>query len=75
MQKILDNSKKIKKTSKIWVDRCSQFSSSQFKKFLKDNNIEMYGTYNEEKSAVAEKFINTLEDLQAYGSCFKKCLY
>ena len=61
MQKILDNSKIKKKTSKIWVDRSSQFSNSQFKKFLKDNNIEIYRTYNEGKSVVAEEFINNLE--------------
>ena len=28
---------------------------------MKDNNIEIYGTYSEGKSVVAEKFINTLE--------------
>ena len=29
--------------------------------FLKINNIEMYSTYNEGKSAVAERFIRTLK--------------
>ena len=29
--------------------------------FLKINNIEMYSTYNEEKSVVAERFIRTIK--------------
>ena len=32
------------------------------KKFLKINNIEMYSTYNEGKSVVAERFIRTLKN-------------
>ena len=37
----------------------------------------MYSRYNEEKSAVAEKFIRTLkkQDFKAHDSCFKKCLF
>ena len=31
--------------------------SSLFKKWLNENHIEMYSTYNEEKSVVAERFI------------------
>ena len=30
--------------------------------FLKRNNIEMYSTYNEGKSVVAERFIRTLKN-------------
>ena len=30
--------------------------------FLKENNIEMYSTYNEGKSVVAERFIRTLKN-------------
>ena len=30
--------------------------------FLKINNIEMYSTYNEGKSVVAERFIRTLKN-------------
>ena len=29
---------------------------------MKINNIEMYSTYNEEKSVVAERFIRTLKN-------------
>ena len=46
-QKILDNSTKLhsmRKTNKIWVDNGSEFYNSSFKKWLKDNNIEIYST-------------------------------
>ena len=51
-----------KKTNKIWVDQGGEFYSSQFRKVLKDNNIEMYSTYNEGKSIVAERFIKVLKN-------------
>ena len=35
---------------------------SHFKKWLKDNDIEMYSTHNEGKSVVAERFIRTLKN-------------
>ena len=48
--------------NKIWVDKGSEFYNSNLKKWLKDNNIEMYSTRNEEKPVVAERFIRTLEN-------------
>ena len=39
--------------SKIWVDQGSEFYNNAFKKFLKENNVEMYSTFNEGKSVVA----------------------
>ena len=48
-----------RKPNKIWVDQGSEFYNNSFKDFLKINNIEMYSTYNEGKSAVAERFIRT----------------
>ena len=51
-----------RKPSKIWVDQGSEFYNNSFKDFLKINNIEMYSTYNEGKSAVAEIFIRTLKN-------------
>ena len=45
------------KPNKIWVDQGSEFYNKPFKDFLKINNIEMYSTYNEGKSVVAERFI------------------
>ena len=58
-QKILDSSKR--KPKKIWVDQGSEFYNV-FKNFLKENDISMYSTYNEEKSVVAERFIRTLKN-------------
>ena len=53
---------KIRKPNKIWVDQSSEFYNNTFKRFLKINNIEMYSTYNEGKSVVAERFIRTLKN-------------
>ena len=47
-QGILDGSKR--KPNKIWVDQGSELYDSYFKKWLKENHIEMYSTYNEGKS-------------------------
>ena len=43
-----------RKPNKIWVNQGSEFYNKSFKGFLKINNIEMYSTYNEGKSVVAE---------------------
>ena len=51
-----------RKPDKIWVDKGSKFYDSSFKKWLQDNDIEMYSTYNEGKSVVAERFIRTLKN-------------
>ena len=48
------------KPNNIWVDKGSEFYNSSFKKWLKDNDIEMYSIHNEGKSIVAERFIRTL---------------
>ena len=58
-QKILDDSNR--KPNKIWVDKRSEFYNSSFKKWLEDNDIEMYSIHNEWKSVVAERFIRTLK--------------
>ena len=51
-----------RKPNKIWVDQESEFYNNHFKKWLKDNDIVMYSTYNEGKSVVAERFIKTLKN-------------
>ena len=58
-QKILDDSNR--KPNKIWVDKGSEFYNNSFKKWLKDNDIEMHLIHNEGKSVVAERFIRTLK--------------
>ena len=55
-------SKGRRKPIKIWVDQGSQFYNKSFKDFLKINKIEMYSTYSERKSVVAERFIRTLKN-------------
>ena len=59
-QSILDKSGR--KPNKICVDQGSEFYNDVFKKWLKNNDISMYSTYNERKSVVAERFIKTLKN-------------
>ena len=56
----LDDSNR--KPNKTRVDHGSEFYNNKFKKFLKENDIEMYSTFNEGKSVVAERFIKTLKN-------------
>ena len=59
-EKIISNGPK---SNKIWVDQGSTFYNNLFlKRFFKTNNIEMYSTYGEGKSVVAERFIRTLKN-------------
>ena len=51
-----------KKPNRIWVDHGSEFYNNKFKSFLKENDIEIYSTFNEGKSVVAERFIKTLKN-------------
>ena len=50
-----------RKPNKIWVYQGEEFYNV-FKKWLSDNDIIMYSTYNEGKSVVAERFIRTLKN-------------
>ena len=50
-----------RKPNKIWVGKGSEFYISSFKKWLKDNDIEIYSINNEGKSVVAERFIRNLK--------------
>ena len=59
-QKILKESNQ--KPNKIWVDKGCEFCNNSFKKWLKDNDIEMYLIHHEGKSVVAERFIRTCKD-------------
>ena len=54
-QKILKESKR--KPNKIWVDKGSEFYNNSFKKWLKNNDIEMYSIHNEGKLVFNERFI------------------
>ena len=73
-QKILKESNR--KPNKIWVDKGSEFYNSSFKKWLKDNDIEMYSTNNEGKSVIAERFIRTLKNkIYKYMTSISKNVY
>ena len=73
-QKVLDKSGR--KPNKIWVDKGSEFYNNSFKKWLKDNDIEMYSIYNEGKSVVAERFIRTLKTkIYKYMTLISKNVY
>ena len=73
-QKVLDKSGR--KPNKIWVDKGSEFYNNFFKKWLKDNDIEMYSIHNEEKSVVAERFIRTLKTkIYKYMTSISKNVY
>ena len=81
-QKILKKSdrnrakSKGRKPNKIWVDKGSEFYNNFFKKWLKDNNIEMYSIHNEGKSVVAERFIRTLKNkIYKYMTSVSKNVY
>ena len=65
-----------RKPNKIWVDKGSDFYNNCFKKWLQDNDIGMYSTYNEGKSVVAERFIRTLRNkIYKYMTSISKNVY
>ena len=65
-----------RKLNKIWVDQSIEFYNKSFKYFLKINNIEMYSTYNEGKSVVAERIIRTLKNkILKYMTAISKNIY
>ena len=51
-----------RKPNKMWVDQGGEFYNNVFEKWLSDNNIIVYSTYNEGKSVVVERFIKTLKN-------------
>ena len=51
-----------RKPNKIRVDQGGEFYNNVFEKWLSDNDINMYSTYKEGKSVVAERFIRTLKN-------------
>ena len=59
-QSILKDSNR--KPNKIWVDKGREFYNNSFKKWLQDNNIDMYSTHNEGKPAVAKRFIRIIKN-------------
>ena len=65
-----------RKPNKIWVDKGSEFYNTFIKKWLKNNDIEMYSIHNEGKSVVAERFIRTLKTkIYKYMTSVSKNVY
>ena len=60
LNKIIKQSNR--KPNKIWVDQGGEFYNHVFKKWLSDNDIIMYSTFNEGKSVVAERYIRPLKN-------------
>ena len=50
-----------RKPSRLWVDKVTEFYNQTFKKYLEQNNIQMYNTHNEGKSVVVERFNRTIK--------------
>ena len=58
------------------INKGPEFHNSHFKKWLKDNNIEMYPTHNEGKYVVTERFIRTIKNkIYKYMTSISKNVY
>ena len=51
-----------RKPGKIWSDKGTEFLNRIMSKSLKEENIELYHTENEEKSSIAERVNRTLKE-------------
>ena len=49
------------KPNKLWVYQGREFHNKLIQEWLKNNDILIYSTHNEDKSLIAEKFIKTLK--------------
>jgi len=58
---IINESKR--KPERIWVDQGGEFYNSKITKFTKENNIILYSSYGDHKSAVVESFNKTLKNM------------
>ena len=73
-QKILDGFNR--KPNKIWIDKGREFNNNFFKKWLRDNDIEIYSIHNEGKSVASKKFIRTLKTkIYKYMTSISKSVY
>ena len=67
----------IRKQKKVRVDKDNEFYNNSFRKWLQDNDIVVYSTYNEGKSVVAAaRFIRTLKNkIYKYMTSISKNVY
>ena len=61
IQLVVKQSPKVVNRTKHGLTKEVNFTINVFKKWLKDNDIEMYSIHNEGKSVVTERFIRTLK--------------
>ena len=65
-----------RKPNEIWVDQGGEFYNHVFKRWLSNNDIIMYSTFNEGKSVVVERFIRTLKNrLYKHMTAINKDVY
>ena len=65
-----------RKPNKIWVDQRGEFYNHVFHRWLSNNDIIMYSTFNEGKSVVVERFIRTLKNkLYKHMTAINKDVY
>ena len=65
-----------RKPNKIWVDQGGEFYNHVFKRWLSNNDITMYSTFNEGKSVVLGRFIRTLKNkLYKHMTAINKNVY
>ena len=66
----------IENQTKYGFTKEANFTIIFFKKWLKDNEIEMYSIHNERKSVVVERFIRTLKTkIYKYLTSISKNVY
>ena len=65
-----------RKPNKIWVHQGGEFYDHVFKRWLSNNDIIMYSTFNEGKSVVVERFFRTLKnELYKHMTAIDKNVY
>ena len=65
-----------RKLNKVWLDKGSKFFNISVTWLLQENKIEMYSTYNEGKSVVAERFTRTWKNkIYKYMTSVLKNMY
>lgn len=52
-----------RKPNRLWVDQGKEFYNRDMKNFLKDNDIEIYSTYGENKASIIERFNKTMKEI------------
>ena len=57
---------------KLWKDQGKEFKG-YFRKHCEELGVEVYSTYGDSKSAIAERFVRTLKNF--YTNFFKKVVH